>query len=65
MEYTAIVKGRGFVYVHDSQLYYRIQTAGWTKYLKCTTSGCLTPHARLVFTCGGVADNWRHERSTT
>jgi len=40
MEYTTIAKGRGLVYAHDSQLYYRVRTARSTKYLKYTTSGC-------------------------
>ena len=40
MEYTAIAKGRGFVYVHDQQLYQRCRTSGVVKYLKCIVPNC-------------------------
>jgi len=40
MEYSAIPKGRGFVYAYESQTYKRVRTVGGTKYLKCIVVGC-------------------------
>jgi len=40
MEYTAIQKGKGYVYAHGNQLYERVRTVGAVKYLKCCESGC-------------------------
>ena len=43
MEYTAIPKGCGYVYVANSQTYKRVRslrTVGDTKYLKCIVVGC-------------------------
>ena len=40
VEYEKIPKGRGYVYVHDNQLYQRVKTKKDTLYLKCYLSHC-------------------------
>ena len=40
MEYTAIPKGRGYMYLANNQTYKRVRTVGDTKYLKCIVVGC-------------------------
>ena len=39
MEYTAIPKGCGYVYVANNQTYKRVRTVGDTKYLQCVVAG--------------------------
>jgi len=39
-EYRAILKGRGFVYAYDSQLYRQVKKVGRVRYLKCTIAHC-------------------------
>ena len=38
--YTAIAKGRGYVYVHDNQLFRQVKKRGSVIYLKCCTDPC-------------------------